>query len=156
MSVISKTEGGKMKILVPVDGSQNSMEAVKVALKYAKATKTDIYLMTVTPFVSGFDLEISAKEMDSLNESMKRRGEEVLAKAQGILTAEGVTAKTVLASSISAADDIVSFAEKEKVDLVIIGSRGLGSAATRFIMGSVASKVVSHAPCNVYVVKTAI
>jgi nucleotide-binding universal stress UspA family protein len=93
--------------------------------------------------------------MDSLNESMKRRGDEVFAKAQAILKAEGVTAKTVLASSISAADDIIGFAEKEKVDLIIIGSRGLGSAATRFIMGSVASKVVAHAPCNVYVVKTA-
>ena len=145
-----------MKILVPVDGSQNSMEAVKVALKYAKATKTDIHLMTVTPFIPGLDLEISAGAMDSMTESMKRRGEEVLGKAQDILKAEGVSAKTVLASSISAADDIISFAEKEKVNLIIIGSRGLGSAATRFIMGSVASKVVTHAPCNVYVVKTAI
>jgi len=143
-----------MKILVPVDGSEYSMEGVKVALKYAKATKTDIYLMTVTPFIPGLDLEISAKEMDSLNESMKSRGEEVLGKAQSILTAEGVTAKTVLSSSISAADEIVSFAEKEKVDLIIIGSRGLGGAATRFFMGSVASKVVSHAPCSAYVVKT--
>jgi nucleotide-binding universal stress UspA family protein len=143
-----------MKILVPVDGSQNSMEAVKVALKYAKATKTNIYLMIVTPFIPGLDLEISAKEMDSLNESMKNRGEEILGKAQSMLTSEGVTAKTVLSSSISAADEIVSFAEKEKVDLIIIGSRGLGGAATRFFMGSVASKVVSHAPCSVYVVKT--
>ena len=131
------------------------MEAVKVALKYAKATKVDISLMTVTPFIPGLDLEISAGAMDSMTESMKRRGEEVLGKAQDILKAEGVSAKTVLASSISAADDIISFAEKEKVDLIIIGSRGLGSAATRFIMGSVASKVVTHAPCNVYVVKTA-
>ena len=143
-----------MKILVPVDGSEYSMEGVKVALKYTKATKTDIYLMTVTSFIPGLDLEISAKEMDSLNESMKSRGEEVLGKAQSILTAEGVTAKTVLSSSISAADEIVSFAEKEKVDLIIIGSRGLGGAATRFFMGSVASKVVSHAPCSAYVVKT--
>ncbi len=144
-----------MKILVPVDGSQNSMEAVKVALKYAKATKTDISLMTVTPFISGLDLEISAGAMDKLNESMKSRGEEVLKKAQDILTAEGVPAKTILSSSISAADEIIGFAEKEKVDLIIIGSRGLGGAATRFFMGSVALKVVTHAPCNVYVVKTA-
>ena len=144
-----------MKILVPVDGSKYSMEAVKVALKYAKATKVDISLMTVTPFISGLDLEISAGAMDKLNESMKSRGEEVLAKAQDILKAEGVTAKTVLSSSISAPDEIISFAEKEKTDIIIIGSRGLGGAATRFIMGSVALKVVSHAPCNVYVVKTA-
>jgi nucleotide-binding universal stress UspA family protein len=144
-----------MKILVPVDGSQNSMEAVKVALQYAKTAKADVYLMTVTPFISGLDLEISAGAMDSLNESMKSRGEEVLKKAQGILAAEGISAKTILSSSISAADDIVGFAEKEKVDLIVIGSRGLGGKATRFIMGSVASKVVGHAPCNVYVVKTA-
>jgi len=144
-----------MKILVPVDGSQNSMEAVKVALQYAKTAKADVYLMTVTPFISGLDLEISAGAMDKLNESMKSRGEEVLSKAQGILTAEGISVKTILSSSISAADDIVGFAEKEKVDLIVIGSRGLGGKATRFIMGSVASRVVSHAPCNVYVVKTA-
>ena len=144
-----------MKILVPVDGSQNSMEAVKVALQYAKTAKADVYLMTVTPFISGLDLEISAGAMDKLNESMKSRGEEVLSKAQGILTAEGISVKTILSSSISAADDIVGFAEKEKVDLIVIGSRGLGGKATRFIMGSVASKVVGHAPCNVYVVKTA-
>ncbi|MFH0933239.1 MAG: universal stress protein [Nitrospirota bacterium] len=145
-----------MKILVPVDGSKYSMEAVKVALKYAKATKTDIYLMTVTPFISGLDLEISASALDKLNESMKSRGEEVLGKAADILKAEGVTAKTILSSSISAADDIISFAEKEKVDLIIIGSRGLGSAATRFIMGSVASKVATHAPCSVYITKVAV
>ena len=144
-----------MKILVPVDGSQNSMEAVKVALQYAKTAKADVYLMTVSPFISGLDLEISAGAMDKLNESMKSRGEEVLSKAQGILTAEGISVKTILSSSISAADDIVGFAEKEKVDLIVIGSRGLGGKATRFIMGSVASRVVSHAPCNVYVVKTA-
>jgi nucleotide-binding universal stress UspA family protein len=144
-----------MKILVPVDGSQNSMEAVKVALQYAKTAKADVYLMTVTPFISGLDLEISAGAMDKLNESMKSRGEEVLSKAQGILTAEGISVKTILSSSISAADDIVGFAEKEKADLIVIGSRGLGGKATRFIMGSVASRVVSHAPCNVYVVKTA-
>jgi len=143
-----------MKILVPVDGSEYSMKAVKVALKFAKATTADINIMTVTPFISGLDLEISAGAMDKLNESMKSRGEEILSKAQGILTAEGVSGKTILSSSISAADEILTVAEKEKMDLIIIGSRGLGGKATRFIMGSVAQKVVSHAPCNVYVVKT--
>ena len=144
-----------MKILVPVDGSKYSMEAVKVALDYAKTKGAEITLITVTAFVQGLDLEISAGAMANLNESMKGRGEEVLAKAQGILTGGGATAKTVLSSSISAADEIIDVAEKEKIDLIIIGSRGLGGAATRFFMGSVASKVVGHAPCNVYVVKTA-
>ena len=144
-----------MKILVPVDGSDYSMEAVKVALQYAKATKTDIHLMTVTPFMAGLDLEMSADATEKMNESMKARGEEVLTKAQGILKADGVSSNTIIASSVSAADEIIGFAEKEKVDLLIIGSRGLGGKATRFLMGSVALKVVSNAPCNVYVVKKA-
>jgi len=143
-----------MKILVPVDGSQYSMEGVKVALEYAKTKGAEITLMTVTPFIQGMDLEISAGAMDKLNEGMKSRGEEVLGKARKILSAEGIEAKTVLSSSISAADEIIGFAEKAKTDLIIIGNRGLGGAATRFFMGSVASKVVGHAPCSVYVVKT--
>jgi nucleotide-binding universal stress UspA family protein len=93
--------------------------------------------------------------MDNLNESMKARGEDVLGKAQAILKAEGVASNTIIASSVSAADEILGVADKEKVDLIIIGSKGLGGKATRFLMGSVALKVVSNAPCNVYVVKKA-
>ena len=144
-----------MRILVPVDGSKYSMEGIRVASDFAKTKKADITVITVTPYISGLDLEISAKELASLNEGMKRRGEEVLEKAKGMLTAEGISAATVLSSAVSAADEIIGLAEKEKVDLIIIGNRGLGGAATRFFMGSVASKVVTHAPCSVYVVKTA-
>ena len=85
---------------------------------------------------------------------MKRRGEEVLEDAQKILKSGDISSKTILSSAISAADDIVSTAEKEKVDLIIIGNRGLGGAASRFLMGSVASKVAAHAPCSVYIAKS--
>ncbi len=115
-----------MKILVPVDGSKYSTEGVKVALDYAKTKGADITFMTVTPFVSGLDLEISAKELESLTEKMNQRGEEVLESAQGILKAEGVSSKTILSSAISAADEILDTAEKDKTNLIIIGNRGLG------------------------------
>ena len=142
-----------MKILVPVDGSKYSMAGVKVALDYAKTKGAKIYLITVTPYIPGLDLEISAKELQSLEESMKRRGEEVLEDAQKILKSGDISSKTILSSAISAADEILSTAEKEKVDLIIIGNRGLGGAASRFLMGSVASKVAAHAPCSVYIAK---
>lgn len=144
-----------MKILVPVDGSKYSMEGVRVALDYAKTKGADITIMTVTPFVSGLDLEISAKELESLTKKMNQRAEEVLESAQVILKAEGVSSKTILSSAVSAADEILNTAEKDKADLIIIGNRGLGSAATRFLMGSVASKVATHAPCSVYIVRPA-
>ncbi|MDP2276662.1 MAG: universal stress protein, partial [Nitrospirota bacterium] len=61
------------------------------------------------------------------------------------------TCRQVVASA-SVADAIIDYAEKENIDLIIIGSRGLGKSS-RFKMGSVASKVVKHSPCSVYVVK---
>lgn len=142
-----------MKILVPIDGSKNSMKAVKAAADIASSQRDDVYLMTVIPFIPGIDLEISAKEMDKLESSMKNRGEGIVKKAQKILSAKKIKSNAIVSSAVSAADEILDVAGKKKMNLIVIGSQGLGGAATRFFMGSVASKVVDHAPCSVYLVK---
>jgi nucleotide-binding universal stress UspA family protein len=109
--------------------------------------------MTVIPSVADIDLELSASERDRLLESMKKRGEELLEKSAELFKSLGVNqVSTVLATAPSPAQEIVAFAEKEKVDLIIIGSRGR-NATQRFHIGSVAASVVSHTPCCVYVVK---
>jgi nucleotide-binding universal stress UspA family protein len=142
-----------MKVLVPVDGSRYSSEGLKVASHYAKTKNAQVYIMTVIPSVADIDLELSASERDRLLESMKKRGEELLAKAAELIKSLGVNdVKTVLATAPSPAQEIVAFAEKEKADLIIIGSRGR-NATQRFHIGSVAANVVSHTPCCVYVVK---
>jgi nucleotide-binding universal stress UspA family protein len=138
-----------MKILVPVDGSKYSMEALKVALDFAKTKKAD-----VVPLVAGMDLEVSAHSLNNINAEFKKAGEAALAKASEKLKADGVTAKTILGTSSNVAEEIINIVEKEKADTVIIGSRGL-TGATRFMLGSTASKVVRHCPCSVYVVKIA-
>jgi nucleotide-binding universal stress UspA family protein len=142
-----------MKVLVPVEGSKYSMEGIKVASNYAKSNNAGIYILTVTPYVADIDLELSAVERDRLLESMKKRGEDVLEKAVNLLKSFGVSyIRTVLASSTSPAEEIVNFANTEKVDLIVIGSKGMG-ATERFFLGSVTSKVVRYSPCCVYVVK---
>src|SRR5574340_1082827 len=133
-----------MKVLVPVEGSKYSMEGIKVASNYAKANNAGIYIMTVTPYVADVDLELSAVERDRLLESMKKRGEDVLEKAVNLLKSFGANyIRTVLASSTSPAEEIVNFAGSEKIDLIVIGSKGMG-ATERFFLGSVTSKVVRH------------
>jgi len=142
-----------MKVLVPVEGSKYSMEGIKVASNYAKSNNAGIYIMTVTPYVADVELELSAVERDRLLESMKKRGEDVLEKAVNLLKSFGVSyIRTVLASSTSPAEEIVNFAGSEKIDLIVIGSKGMG-ATERFFLGSVTSKVVRYSPCCVYVVK---
>jgi nucleotide-binding universal stress UspA family protein len=144
-----------MKILVPIDGSKNSMQAVKAVGDIAN-NKDDIHLVTVIPFYAGLDLEISAKQMTKLEETMKKRGEEIIEKAATVLSDKGITPKSNVSSAASAADEIIDVATKKKIDLIVIGSQGLGGASTRFFMGSVASKVVSYAPCSVYLIKNRI
>lgn len=142
-----------MKVLIPVDGSKHSMEGLKVASHYAKTKNSETYIMTVIPYVSDIDLELSASERDKVLESMKKRGEDVLKKASEQMKSYGISkVNTVLQTAGSAAHEIVNFAEKEKIDLIVIGSRGMGATA-RFFLGSVAANVVRHSPCCVYVVK---
>lgn len=142
-----------MKILVPLDGSKYSIEALHTAIDYAKTKEAELYFLTVTPWLEDVDLEISASEREMLRKSMEQRGDSIVNKACDISMGEGVKAycKAVV-TSISVPEAIIDFAEKEKIDLIIIGSYGL-SPSSRFSMGSVASQVVKHSPCSVYVVK---
>ena len=142
-----------MKILVPVDGSKHAEEALYTAIEMLKSKGGELFVLTVVPSFEAFDLELSAANRDTLKRDFEAKGGKVVNRSCDIATGEGV--KVHCKAEVSATnvpDAIVAFAEKEGVDLVVIGSRGL-SQASRFRMGSVASKVVRHAPCSVYVVK---
>ncbi len=142
-----------MNVLVPIDGSKHSLEGLRVASHFAKTNKAKIHILNVIASVADVDLELSASDRDRLLESLKRRGEDLLAKAKDQMKAHGVTdISTVLVTGDSPAQEIVAFAEKEKIDLIVIGSKGK-SATARFLLGSVASKVVKYSHCCVYVVK---
>jgi nucleotide-binding universal stress UspA family protein len=142
-----------MKILVPVDGSKHAEDALYTAIDLLKSKGGELFVLTVVPSFEAFDLELSAAGRESLKRDFEAKGGRVVNRSCDIATGEGV--KVHCKAEVSATnvpDAIIAFAEKESVDLVVIGSRGL-SPASRFRMGSVASKVVRHAPCSVYVVK---
>ena len=142
-----------MKVLVPVDGSKHSSEGIRVASHYATTRNAHLHLITVIPSVADIDLELSASDRDRLLESLKSRGEELLAKAEVQMRSLGVNnVSTILATAPSPAQEIVSYAEKEKIDLIVIGGRGR-SANQRFHLGSVAENVVRHSSSCVYVVR---
>lgn len=144
-----------MRILVPVDGSIHSMEALKIAADYVKLKGAQIYAISVVPFIGGMDdHEISPARRERHMESMANFADEAVKKACSILDEENVTSscsKTVV-TSMSIPDAITEFAETEKIDLIIMGSRGL-STSSRIKMGSVAAQIVRYSPCSVYVVK---
>ena len=139
-----------MKMLVPVDGSENSMKAVESACDLAKAQ----------PF-SSLTLLAVAIELPELEEGkyiadkMKAQAEAALNKAKTLAAGKEpkVQVNAILATGASPAEEIVKVAKDEKVDLIVIGSRGLAGKTSSFL-GSTASKVVTYSPCSVLVVKS--
>lgn len=136
------------KILVPTDGSEFAKKAQKQALFLANVCGAEIIAISVTEnnFVSGLP---SDDEVYQLNQILKERSEENLEEFDKLnkndlkithVIKEGLPAKVIL-----------EVAKEEDVDLIVMGSSGK-SGFDRFIMGSVADKVVNSAKCAVLVV----
>jgi nucleotide-binding universal stress UspA family protein len=144
-----------MKILVPVDGSVYSLEAVKVALDFVQMKGAEVYVISVVPYIGGMEEhEISPSRRDRHVEAFGKVADEAVKKACEVLTAAGVTcagAESLLAPA-SVPDAIIDFTEKNEMDLIVMGSRGMSPSA-RFRLGSVASQVAKYSPCSVHLVK---
>lgn len=144
-----------MRVLVPVDGSKYSMEALKVATECAKTKDAQIHVINVVPFIGGMDdHEISPARRERHMENLEKHADEIVKQAGAALAAEKVVpaCARMIVTSLSVPDAIVDFADKEKIDLIVMGSKGL-STSSRFKVGSVAAHVVKYSPCSVYLVK---
>ena len=136
------------KILVPTDGSEFAKKAQKHALFLAKVSGAEIIAVSVTEnnFVNGLPLD---DEIYQLNQILNERSEENL-KEFDKLNEDDLKITHVIREG-SPARVILEVAKEEDVDLIVMGSSGK-SGFDRFIMGSVADKVVNSAKCAVLVV----
>ena len=136
------------KILVPTDGSEFAVKAQKHALFLAQVSGAEIIAVSVTEnnFVNGLPLD---DEVYQLNQILKERSEENL-KEFDELNEDNIKITHVVREG-SPARVILEVSEEEAVDLIVMGSSGK-SGFDRFIMGSVADKVVNSAKCAVLVV----
>ena len=136
------------KILVPTDGSEFAKKAQRHALFLAKVSGAEIVAVSVTEnnFVNGLPLD---DEIYQLNQVLNERSEENL-KEFDKLNEDDIKITHVIREG-SPARVILEVANEENIDLIVMGSSGK-SGFDRFIMGSVADKVVNSAKCAVLVV----
>ncbi|WP_432644479.1 universal stress protein [Methanobrevibacter sp.] len=136
------------KILVPTDGSEFAKKAQKHALFLAEVSGAEIFAISVTEnnFVNGLPLD---DEVYQLNQILKERSEENLEEFDKLN--ENNLKVTHVVREGSPAKVILEVAKEEDIDLIVMGSSGK-SGFDRFIMGSVADKVVNSAKCAVLVV----
>lgn len=135
-----------MKILVAYDGSESAQRALEQTADLAASNGATVSVISVAEPLPQFG---RAAPMMLPEEDEERRHE--LDDAKATLAAKGIEAAVVERKG-DAATMIVDEAERESVDMIVMGTRGLNTTR-RWLMGSVSSRVVQHAPCNVLVVR---
>lgn len=139
------------KILLPTDGSKYSENAEKHALFLAEKSGAEIISLSVIE--NGFSVGLPSDDtIYEVNQMLKKESKTNLNKVEEIKEEYDSNIKiTPLIKEGSPAPVILDVAEEEDVDLIVIGSSGK-SSFDRFLMGSVAAKVVKSAKCSVLVV----
>jgi nucleotide-binding universal stress UspA family protein len=138
------------KLLVPVDGSENSLRALDHAIYLAKKAGANITAMNVIENPPTVYVE-SQKLLNDLLANFRAESAKILDKCRQIAEKSDVRIETVIGEG-DAASNIVGYAQKEDFDTIIIGRRGLGRFK-EMVLGSISNKVLHHAKCTVMIVK---
>jgi nucleotide-binding universal stress UspA family protein len=142
------------KILVPVDGSEFSLNAAKYAIRIAKDENAQLLCIhIITPRVP-YGYSTSIPTTDKSHADIKDKVESWFDKVRQIAKNEGLPAvKTdVLVDVKSVSESILNYSANENIDLIVIGTKGR-TGLKRFLMGSVANAVIQHAHCHVLLVR---
>jgi len=140
------------KILVPLDGSKMSEAALRPALEFASCMGAEIVLATVHE-----DLPLRYYPTDAgviqaaLNDARAEATHYVHEQVE-LLLERGVTAHAVTVEGPSVAGALLDYADHNGVDLIAMSTHGR-SGLTRFLMGSVADRMVHSAKMPVLLVR---
>lgn len=155
------------KILVPVDGSNASISAVKKSIEVGKKYNSNIKLITVVKSTENRSKERNENLWNAVDGSIitncveleKNLENKYVENAQRLL--DQIVTKldfsgTKVENQVLVGEPfekIVETAKNGNFDLIVMGNRGL-SKVKRFFVGSVTQKVISEAPCPVLVIRS--
>ena len=138
------------KILVAVDGSTPAEKALDYAIELARKTSNSILIINVIEEFG--ELMNRWKEHDDFVKDLKRERTAMLDKYESRVKEAGIKNVRIIRAEGNAAEKILQIAEDKKIDTIILGSRGLGTAK-EFLLGSVSHNVIHHAKCSVIIAK---
>ncbi len=141
------------KIVVAIDGSQQSIEAAEHGITMAKKDNAELFVMSVIHTPASM---LTYGNEKSFREFLKKSKEETdgwFNTVRKKATEFGVSVKTDIVEEIySVPGAIIKYAEERKSDIIVIGGTGR-SGFKKFLLGSVSEDVVRYARCPVLVVK---
>jgi universal stress protein A len=137
-------------VLVPVDFSNESILAAKFAVSLAEEYKTQLYVMHVMEPLHP-TLRMYLADFEEYQQKMAAQNKEDLRKVIPPAVRERLAVEAILEIG-NPQQLIVEKAKELGVDVVVIATHGR-SGLSHVLLGSVAEKVIRHAPCPVFVVR---
>jgi len=132
------------KILIPTDNSKVSIEAARHGLEIAKLMNSKVYVIYVVDIMPFIGLPTEGF-WETMREVLEEEGKEAFRKIEKMAEEVGVEVTTEILEG-SPAEEIVRYAEKKGIDLIVMGTSGK-SGIDRLLLGSVAEKVSRKAQC---------
>jgi nucleotide-binding universal stress UspA family protein len=142
------------KIMVATDGSELVRKAVDTAIEISKLGEAKLYavhVISMGDYYSSIPLSIDAEWIKAMEEHLRIEGQEAIAYVENAGRAANVEIEPIILEG-NPASEIVDFAEKNDIELVIMGSHGK-TGIQRFLIGSVAENVVRYSKKTVLIVK---
>ena len=152
------------KILVPLDGSEHSLRALKIAIEIAKkfdgkTTLIHVYSVGVRPIVMPEPTTLTPPSVPIMTpadfskvvDAARKAGTTILTDGENTVKAEGVQVEILLKEG-NTVQEILKTAKEGDFDLIVMGARGL-SKIREILLGSVSDGVIRNAPCPVLVTK---
>ncbi len=146
------------KLLVPIDGSNASMEALKYAVKIVEVIGKDAIIVALEVIdINKYQFAADAIDFsiqDKLQDVIKKDAEDHLTKAKNICRKHNVNVETAIGRGFPY-EEIIKYAEdNEDIKLIIMSASGKGFI-DRHILGSVTSRVIQEVsrklPCPVMI-----
>lgn len=144
------------RILIAVDGSNSSFNASTFAIDMAKSFEAElIVLHVIDPRYKELEMAISPRpgKFKEIATRVMEDGEKIVEIVSKKAIEMNVNVKTdVISGFTSVTKDILEYAKVNKIDIIVIGSRGM-MGFKKLLIGSVASGIVTYSDCPVVVVK---
>jgi nucleotide-binding universal stress UspA family protein len=136
------------KILVAHDGSDVSNRALLEGAKLAQRFAASLTVVSAIPNLCFLGVPVDCSTIEQV---YRAETEGILEGVKAKLREQGIVGEMVVLEG-NPADVIVDYAREKGMDVIVVGSTGK-HATRRTILGSVSSKIIAHAPCQVLVVR---
>ncbi|WP_292372471.1 universal stress protein [Methanosarcina sp. UBA411] len=149
---MDRTEKSIFKgILIATDGSKNAERAASYGMDLAKAAGAEVQALYVISTQHAVTTRTVKGWSEGFEECLTNKGRSAIDNVEKLGKEAGVKVKPVFLKGIPA-DKILEYAEESNIDLIVMGTQGL-TGIKKFLIGSVAEKVVRHSRIPVMVIR---